>query len=223
MGKKLVTSTNKRDVKEASRKKMKPRKQPRASVGMVKRKDLSEDQRAALRKSAYSKNIYVQRSKVGREKIFSEPGMMWDAAVEYFEFCDATPWYEHDFKNTRAGLVETKKPKGRPYTMGTLALFFDVWEDYFYNFKRNLKSTDPTTPGFERVIAQIESTVRHQKFEGAANNAFNANLISYDLGIRKDNPQATGQGFQIIVESEQDSEALHEVRARLMEIDKEDK
>jgi hypothetical protein len=222
MGKKLVTSTNKRAILEASRKKMKKRKQPKASEGMIKRKDLTEAQRLALRESAQRRNIYVQRSKVGREKIFSEPAKMWEAAVEYFEFCDSTPWYEHDFKNTRSGLVEVKKPKGRPYTMGTLALFFDVWEDYFYNFKRNLKSTDPTTPEFERVIARIESTVRHQKFEGAANNAFNANLISYDLGIRKDNPNTTGQGFQIIVQNEQDSELLHEVRARLMEIDKQE-
>lgn len=223
MGKKLVTSTNKRDVIEASRQKAKPRKQPRASVGMVKRKDLSEQQRNDLYKKGIKTNMYLQRSKISRHKIFAEPDMMWKAACEYFEFCNSTYWYEHDVKVARGVIRHVKKKKGRPYTMGTLALFFDVWEDYFYVFKRQLKDTDPHAENFKRVIAMIESTVRHQKFEGAANNAFNANLISYDLGIRKDNPQATGQGFQIIVESEQDSEALHEVRARLMEIDKEDK
>ena len=32
------------------------------------------------------------RSKHGRDKLFATPELLWDAACEYFQWCDENPW-----------------------------------------------------------------------------------------------------------------------------------
>jgi hypothetical protein len=218
---KLLTAKNKKDLKSkvVGKKKFKVKRMPKSTHGMPTRKDLSEEQRAQLREAAKS-SFYLQRTKIGREKIFSDPQAMWAAACEYFLLCDASPWLKHDVKSTKFGLKDTYTKVGRPYTWDMLTLYMDVNPDYFYQFEKSIKNDDPTREGFSRVISAIKSTVRNQKFEGAANGAFNANLISYDLGLRSDNVNATGSSGYIIEVIDNDSEQLlEEVKAKLAELD----
>jgi hypothetical protein len=120
------------------------------------------------------------RAKHGRDKLFETPDLLWDAACEYFEWCDENPWIKTE--STFGGKNEGIKtiPTERPYTMSGLCLYLDCNVQYFADFKRNLPKDEKD---FSVVITRIEQTVYTQKFEGAAVGAFNANIIARDLGL----------------------------------------
>lgn len=134
--------------------------------------------------------FYKIRSKHGAKKLFASPKLMWEAAVEYFEWCDENPfikieqgkggrWTDEDGEKTSAPeLVEL--PVKRPYTLIGLCLYLDCSTSYFRTFKSTQKEDKQ---GFLTVIAKIEETIYEQKFGGAAAGFFNANIISRDLGL----------------------------------------
>lgn len=118
------------------------------------------------------------RSKHGRDKIFSTPENLWNSACEYFDWVDKHPWKRNEAikSGNKVGKI-IKIPTQRPYTIEGLYLFLDVNKHYFNDFKKN------ATEGFSEVISRIENVIYTQKFEGAVVGAFNANIISRDLGL----------------------------------------
>lgn len=72
-------------------------------------------------------------------------------------------------------------PTARPYTLGGLCIYLGVNTKYFNDFEKSLK--DKPNEGFSEVICTIKDIIYTQKFEGACVGAFNANLISRELGI----------------------------------------
>jgi len=122
--------------------------------------------------------FWEQRSKHGRDKIFASPEIMWEAAKEYFEWCDANPLIEIDFKGKDADRVEI--PKMRAFTIQGLCLYLDCNTQYFKNFKtQERKDKDD----FSLVITRIEEIIYNQKFTGAAAGFLNPNIIARDLGL----------------------------------------
>jgi hypothetical protein len=129
--------------------------------------------------SAPSNNsFWMLRSKHGRDALFSSPESMWEAACEYFEWCEENPLIEIDFAGKDA--IKVEKPKMRPFTMQGLCRYLDCNTEYFRQFKSKL---DEDPQGFSRVITRIEETIYEQKFTGAAAGFLNANIISRDLGL----------------------------------------
>ena len=118
------------------------------------------------------------RSKHGRDKLFQSPKLLWDAACEYFEWCEDNPLIEIDFKGKDADQVEL--PKMRAFTMQGLCLYLNCGTAYFRNFKNEKRAQGQ---GFKSVIAKIEETIYNQKFTGAAAGFLNANIIARDLGL----------------------------------------
>lgn len=150
---------------------------------------------AAPRRNQFWKN----RSKHGRDKLFTTPDLLWTAATEYFEWCDKNPWIKNEAikSGDYAGQI-VKVPTSRPYTLTGLCLYLDVNADYFRQFKENLKENEQD---FSWVITRIEEIIYTQKFEGAAIGAFNANIIARDLGLtdKKELDHTTkGESFNII-------------------------
>lgn len=119
------------------------------------------------------------RSKHGRDKLFKSTELLWEAACEYFEWCDEHPLIAIDFKGKDAEQVNI--PKMRPYTLHGLCLYIDCDTSYFRYFKSTLKEKDKD---FLTVIKRIEETIYNQKFTGAASGFLNANIIARDLGLR---------------------------------------
>lgn len=121
------------------------------------------------------------RSKHGRDKLFTSPEMLWDAACEYFQWCDENPWVKNEAVKSGdlAGTI-IKVPTSRPYTLTGLCLYLDCNTKYFSDFEANLTESDKD---FSEVITRVRETIYSQKFEGAAVGAFNANIISRDLGL----------------------------------------
>ena len=115
------------------------------------------------------------RSKHGRDKIFKTPEILWEAACEYFEWCDSNPLIAVDYKGKDA--TQVKIPKMRAYTIHGLVMYLDVNLSYWRDFKAaNHKD-------FNAVISRIEEIIFRQKFEGAAAEMLNASIIARDLGL----------------------------------------
>lgn len=135
--------------------------------------------------------FWKNRSKHGRDKLFADPELLWEAACEYFDWCQANPWVRIDFKGKDSDRVEIPTP--RPFTLKGLCLYLDCSEAYFRSFKnQERKDSDD----FITVITRIEETIYTHKFEGATVGAFNANIISRDLGLA-DNIDHTTKGEAI--------------------------
>jgi hypothetical protein len=158
-----------------------------------------------------------QRSKHGREKLFADPQLMWEAAREYFINTDERDNYRSEWRDKAL----QKIPLKTPYTIEALCLYMGVAPNYFRSFKYNLKKTDPNYTGFSTVIALIEATIYNQKYEGAASGHFNANLISYDLGVRKDVQDNASTGVTINVQDTGTSKLLEDIKTKLEKLDEE--
>ena len=126
------------------------------------------------------------RSKHGRDKLFESPELLWEAACEYFEWCEKNPFLEVkpmavSVGNNQGSSVElVEVPVKRPFTMHGLCLYLCCNTDYFKNFKNQERANSEE---YSPVIKAIEETVYDQKFSGAAAGFFNANIISRDLGL----------------------------------------
>lgn len=125
--------------------------------------------------------FWKNRSSHGRKKLFETPGLMWEAACEYFEWCDKNPWVKTERVQSEKPSIKTI-PTQRPYTLNALCLYLNANTHYFNDFKARLTENDND---FSEVIRKIEEVIYTQKFEGAAVGAFNANIIARDLGLKE--------------------------------------
>jgi hypothetical protein len=124
------------------------------------------------------------RSKHGRDKLFASPEAMWEAACEYFQWCDDNPLYESKAHVVNGQVEITKIPLMRAYTWQGVASYLHCTYAYFRMFRHSLKdSPKQTDKDFITVIGEIEETLYRQKFEGASANLLNANIIARDLGL----------------------------------------
>lgn len=111
-------------------------------------------------------------SNFGRPKAYATPELLWQAAVKYFEYMDNNPDYRSEWKDGKLRQIPVK----RPYTIAGLQIFIGVNDAYIRQQRRYEKA-------YSTVIELIEKICREQKFAGAANGFFNANIISRDLGL----------------------------------------
>lgn len=118
------------------------------------------------------------RSKHGRDKLFADASLLWEAATEYFEWCDGHPWNKTDFKGKDVELVLI--PTARPYSLSGLCLYLGCNSAYFRTFKAQMPEGEED---FNTVISRIEEVIYTQQFEGATVGAYNANIIARNLGL----------------------------------------
>lgn len=136
------------------------------------------------------------RSRHGRKKLFETPDLLWEAACEYFQWCDDNPWTSRKVVKKMSSSISKKNdktddnkeyaqqevtPTARPYTLTGLCLYCDTTSAWWYNFKDNVKSKK--NEDFISIITRIEEIIETQQFEGACVGAFNASIISRKLGL----------------------------------------
>lgn len=120
------------------------------------------------------------RSKHGRDKLFATPELLWEAATEYFEWCDNNPLQEEKLFHYQGDITKESVNKMMAYTLNGLCLYIDCTEDYFRSFKSQDRKDGKD---FITVITRIERTIYSQKFTGAAADLLNPNIIARDLGL----------------------------------------
>jgi hypothetical protein len=136
-----------------------------------------------------TKQFWKLRSSHGRDKLFKTPELLWLAACEYFQWCDDNPLKESTLFHHAGSIKAVNKDKMRPYTMVGLCLYLNTSQGYFRTFKARLndkeeaKKNTEEDNNFVAIIHAIEETIYNQKFEGAAADMFNANIIARDLGL----------------------------------------
>jgi hypothetical protein len=137
------------------------------------------------------------RSKHGRDKLFSNPEILWEAACEYFQWCEDNPLLEEKAFHTNGVITKTTLPKMRAMTLDGLWLCLDICKDTWYEYA-SLKD-------FTEVTKKIENVIRSQKFAGAAADLLNANIIARDLGL-KDKTETDHKGKVQFVISKDDAD-----------------
>lgn len=129
------------------------------------------------------------RSKHGRDKLFATPELLWEAACEYFQWCEDNPFYKSEAKvvsgyKTDGSVEIAELPYMRPFTIQGLCSYLDCNTMYLSQFENSLiGKDDELSKGFSLVCTRIRETIYNQKFSGAASGFFNANIIARDLGL----------------------------------------
>lgn len=123
--------------------------------------------------------FWEARSTHGRKPIFSSPEQLWEACCQYFEWNEANPLWEIKSYMYQGAPVQDQVPKMRAMTKEGLCGFLDIsmpcWRDYC------------AKEDFSLVTTRAEEIIRRQKFEGAAAEFLNANIIARDLGLKDSN------------------------------------
>ena len=117
------------------------------------------------------------RSKHGRDKLFSSPEMLWEAACEYFKYVIDNPITKSEIINKPNGKEVKEYIYQKPFTWEGLELYLNIYS--LRDYKTNEKYKD-----FSHVITRIEKIIYNNKFEGASVGIFNSNIIARDLGLK---------------------------------------
>lgn len=133
--------------------------------------------------AAKGNQFWKQRAKHGRSKIFSSPNKLWTAATEYFQWSDDNPLQEQKAFSYQGNITKTEITKMRAYTISGLSIFLGVTRNYLSDMRDGLKLETKQGRDFSRIINLIEEVIFTQKFEGAAADLLNANIIARDLGL----------------------------------------
>lgn len=174
----------KKKVPTKKAKKKAPKKRL-SNVNDVPNKGVAQILEEAAKKKGWQKGnqLWEIRTRHGRRKEFETPEEMWKAACEYFQWCIDNPLKEQKAFSTRTGIQKVELDKVRAFTLAGLALYTGVDTEYYTNFKRRIKNNEVSDNGFLRVIDEIVETIKNQKFEAAAADLLNANIISRDLQL----------------------------------------
>lgn len=157
--------------------------------------------------------FWMQRSKHGRDKIFSTPELLWKESVRYFNWCEQNPLIEMDFRGKDA--TEVLIPKIRAFTLKGLCLFLGVNEDFMHRFRDACAGrSDEESKDFCRIISDIYDTIFIQKFTAAAAGFLKENLIARETGLAEKSQvhQITQNASDYIDYAEVSDEALKEIK-----------
>lgn len=154
----------------------------------------------------------------GKPKAFQTPQDLYDAAMEYFHWAEDNPWHKAEWKDKALQSIPVK----RVFTWDALCLRLGVNDEYFRTFRSQLKKEDPDFIAYNGVIGLIERTIYTNKLEGASGGFYNANIIAYDLGMKKDMaPIGSVGGVNITITEAKNGDTLEELKKQLAEIDEE--
>lgn len=160
------------------------------------------------------------RSKHGRDRIFATPELLWEAACEYFEWCEDNPLYEVEQARSSHKPVTDKEgnttfppatvqlPKMRPFTIQGLCLFLDVNAVWFKQFEDSLRDkADEISKDFSSICTRIREIIYTQKFTGAASGFLNPQIIARDLGLA-DKSELVGKGDTELFKDKSDDQLM---------------
>jgi len=158
-------------------------------------------------------SFWMNRSKHGRDKIFSTPEILWETALEYFQLCEDSPILKHDFKGGMAREVYIEIP--RPYTWQGLSSYCDCTSVTLLNYGKLEPYKD-----FFSTLARIDDCIRDQKLTGATTGLYNAAIVTRDLGLKDGVDLSSSDGSMapkanVIVSDAKTKEALDKIISKI--------
>lgn len=125
--------------------------------------------------------FWTMRSSHGRKPKFSNADVLMKMCQEYFEWVQANPLKEHKQYHHQGNIINGVLAKMRPMTVKGLCIFLDIsrvtWDSY-------CERDDDNDKGFLYITTRVREIIDTQKFEGAAADLLNANIIARDLGLK---------------------------------------
>lgn len=115
----------------------------------------------------------------GRPVKFETAELLWDRAMEYFEWVQDNPLYEQKVFNYQGEIVTHDVPKMRAMTEMAFCEFAGISHDLFRLYKKG----DGDYNEFFVTSNKISTLIYLQKFEGAAADLLNAGFIGKDIGM----------------------------------------
>jgi len=172
------------------------------------------------------------RSKHGRDKLFETPELLWEAACEYFQWCEDNPLMSAEQARSAGKPIKDKDgkdvfpdpiieiPKMRAFTIQGLCLYLDVNTVYFNQFEKAVcDKSDEISKDFSQICSRIRDVIYQQKFTGAAAGFLNHNIIARELGLA-DKSELVGKGDSDLFKDKTDDDLkamLKEISSKLDE------
>lgn len=131
--------------------------------------------------------FWKAKSSYSQKEIMSSAEKLLEAGEEYFLWNEANPLQKCEAikSGDNCGKLVTI-PMMRVLTMEGLCMYLNMSTSYFRKWEFDLKQKETLTKKENELVTALgilKEAIRRQKFEGAASNLFNANLIARDLGI----------------------------------------
>jgi len=115
------------------------------------------------------------RTKHGARKIFSDPAILWDECLNYFQWCEDHPLMAAEVVKFQGIATLTEVPKMRAMTIKSLCYYLKISYEAWCVYRKD--------KDLMHVIHEAEQVIYDQKFTGAAAELLNANIIARDLGL----------------------------------------
>lgn len=131
------------------------------------------------------------KAPTGRPVKFESAQELWLVALQYFEWVQENPLYELKIFQYQGEIVEKEMPKMRAMTETAFCLWAGISTETFRSYK---KANSEDVEDFFVVSHKIADIIYGQKFEGAAADFLNANIIGRELGlVDKSERELSGQ------------------------------
>lgn len=125
------------------------------------------------------------RGKHGRGFKYT-PDQLWDEAMKYFKWVENNPLLEEKLFAYQGIVVKDTVNKMRAMTITAFCLFADISLQTLENYRDN--------KDFIEVTTRIDNIIKSQKFEGAAADLLNPNIIARDLGMADKHDHGSSDG-----------------------------
>jgi hypothetical protein len=119
--------------------------------------------------------FWEARSSHGANPKFKGPDELWSACVEYFEWVEDNPLYEDKITSYQGTNKHEPIAKMRAMTLSGLYDFLGISHTAWQSWRER--------DDLSAVTTRVERIIRRQKFEGAAADLLNPNIIARDLGL----------------------------------------
>lgn len=134
-------------------------------------------------------HLWKNRTKHGRDRLFSSAPLLWEEACKYFAWCDSNPWVRWELTKYQGMAEEDSVPIGRPYTIEGVCVYLGVSASYFRGIKHLVKEhieegrNTPEEMEMLETVIMIETVIRAHQLEGAILGVYTANLVARINGI----------------------------------------
>lgn len=129
--------------------------------------------------------LWEARSTCGPNPKFETPDQLWAVCCEYFEWVHDNPLLEAKGYAFQGVVTQDSLPKMRAMTITAMCLFIGISRSTWDEWRKS-------RPDLSDVITQAEAIIYTQKFEGAAADLLNSNIIARELGLA-DKQEHTGK------------------------------
>jgi hypothetical protein len=148
-----------------------------------------------VKNSIYSRYVFNKRY---------TPKRLWETAIDYFEWVEANPFTENDFKGKDA--VEVWVERKRVMTLLGFCIYAGISKRVYTTYSQSHKYI----PTCER----IDDIIRNQQFEGGAAKLFDSAFIAKSLGMAtRTDITSNGQTIQTQIEEMATEELIERARA----------